>query len=61
MLSESWENLRYDKHRRTNLFKDLSRIIFSLDRIPLPRINFLTMDDNGMLNFTNRPLTLRLY
>lgn len=30
MLSESWEELRYDKNRRLNLFNDLSRIMLSL-------------------------------
>lgn len=61
MLSKSWENLRYDKNRRTNLFKDLSRIILSLGRVPLPRIGSFTMDDKGVLNLTNRPLSLRLH
>jgi hypothetical protein len=61
MLSESWENLRHDKTRRNNLFKDLSRIMLLLGRIPLPRIGSFTMDDKGVLNLTNRPLTLRLH
>ena len=60
MLSESWEEKRQDKSRRTNLFRDLSRIIISLGRIPLARIGSFTLDKTGVLSLTNRPLTLRL-
>ncbi|KAL9017102.1 MAG: hypothetical protein Q9185_005562 [Variospora sp. 1 TL-2023] len=60
MLSESWEEKRQDKSRRTNLFRDLSRIILSLGRIPLARIGSFTLDNTGVLSLTNRPLTLRL-
>lgn len=60
MLSDSWEEKRRDKCRRTNLFKDLSRIILSLGRIPLARIGSFTLDNEGVLSLTNRPLTLRL-
>jgi len=57
MLSESWETLRHDQDRRANLFRDLSRIILSLDRFTFPRIGSLTIDDHGVLSLTNRPLT----
>lgn len=60
MLSESWEAHRHDKSMRANLFKDLSRIILSLGKIPLPRIGSFTLDNAGVLGLTNRPLTLRL-
>ena len=60
MLSESWEEKRQDKSRRTTLFRDLSRIMLSLGRIPLPRIGSFTLNDQGVLSLTNRPLTLRL-
>ena len=60
MLSESWEEKRQDKSLRTNLFRDLSRIILSLGRIPLARIGSFTLDNTGVLSLTNRPLTLRL-
>ncbi|KAL8902641.1 MAG: hypothetical protein Q9207_004510 [Kuettlingeria erythrocarpa] len=60
MLSESWEEKRQDKSRRANLFRDLSRIILSLGRIPLARIGSFTLDNTGVLSLTNRPLTLRL-
>ena len=61
MLLESWEEKRQDKSRRTNLFKDLSRIMLSLGRVPLPRIGSFTIDDHGVLSLTNRPLTLRIH
>lgn len=60
MLSESWEEKRQDKGQRTNLFRDLSRIILSLGRIPLARIGSFTLDNAGVLSLSNRPLTLRL-
>jgi hypothetical protein len=59
MLSESWENQYQDKNRRANLFKDLSRIMLSLGRVPLPRIGSFTINDEGILSLTNRPLTLQ--
>ncbi|KAI9742657.1 MAG: hypothetical protein M1818_003798 [Claussenomyces sp. TS43310] len=61
MLSETWEEHRHDKPHRTNLFRDLSRIILSLGRIHLPRIGSFTMDNKGVLALTNRPLTLQLH
>jgi len=60
MLSKSWEAKRKDKRRTTNLYKDLSRIILSLGRIPLRRIGSFTLDNDGVLSLTNRPLTLQL-
>ena len=60
MLSKSWEEKRKDKSRRINLFKGLSRIMLSLGRRSLPRIGSFTLDDEGVLSLTNRPLTLRL-
>ncbi|KAK0101945.1 hypothetical protein ONS95_001246 [Cadophora gregata] len=60
MLSESWDELRHDRERRSNLFSGLSRIILSLAQSPLPRIGSLTIDEYGVLCLSNRPLTLRL-
>jgi len=60
MLSESWEEMRHDKVRRSNLFTGLSKIMLSLSRIPLPRIGSFTINNDGVLSLTNRPLTLRL-
>ena len=60
MLSESWDEKRHDKVRRRNLFRDLSKILISLARVPLPRIGSFTIDDKGVISLINRPLTLRL-
>lgn len=60
LLSSSWEEKRQDRSRRTNLFRDLSRIMLSLGRIPLARIGSFTLDDEGVLSLTNRPLTFQL-
>ena len=60
MLSETWEEFRHDKIRRNNLFEGLSRIILSLSRIPLPRIGSFTINNEGVLSLTNRPLNLLL-
>ncbi|EKV19139.1 hypothetical protein PDIG_06360 [Penicillium digitatum PHI26] len=61
MLSETWDEYRHQRDKRTNLFKGLSRIMLSLSRVPLPRIGSWTLDSNGALRLSNRPLTLRLH
>ncbi|KAI9034908.1 uncharacterized protein KD926_005031 [Aspergillus affinis] len=61
MLSETWDEHRHQRDKRTNLFKGLSRIMLSLSRVPLPRIGSWTLDSNGALRLSNRPLTLRLH
>jgi hypothetical protein len=60
MLSETWDEFRHCEAQRTNLFRDLSRIMLSLSQLPLPRIGSWTLDSNGILQLSNRPLTLRL-
>ena len=59
-LADTWEELRGDKDRRANLFRDLSRIMLSLGRVPLPRIGSFTINNKGVVSLTNRPLTLRI-
>ena len=61
MLSESWEESRHEGDRRTNLFHGLSPIHSELLKHPLPCIGSLTINDCGMMELTNRPLTLRLH
>ncbi|KAK4154210.1 hypothetical protein C8A00DRAFT_43010 [Chaetomidium leptoderma] len=61
MLSESWKEHHGDQNRRSNLFRGLSRIMLSLAKIPLPRIGSWTMDNQGILSLTNRPLTFHLH
>ena len=60
MLMHTWDEQRHDKDQRTNLFRDLSRIMLSLGRVPLPRIGSFTLSDEGVLSLTNRPLTYAL-
>lgn len=60
MLSKTWNALRYDKTRRSNLFHSLARIILSLNKSPLPCIGSFTLNNQGYITLTNRPLTLRL-
>ncbi|KAL3455738.1 hypothetical protein BJX64DRAFT_281883 [Aspergillus heterothallicus] len=48
-------------HRRTTLFRGLSQIILSLAQKPFGRIGSLTINNQGIIKHTNRPLTLRLH
>lgn len=61
MLSETWDEDCHEQVKRTNLFRGLSRMMLSLSQIPLPRIGSWTLDPNGALRLSNRPLTLRLH
>ncbi|RMD39548.1 hypothetical protein DV735_g5580, partial [Chaetothyriales sp. CBS 134920] len=61
MLSESWETHGHDQGRRMALFKGLSRILLSLSQTPLPRLGSFTINDQGVVSLSNRPLTLRLH
>lgn len=60
MLSNSWQTHLEDKGRRKTLFNDIARIMLSINRVPLPRIGSLTLDNDGFIQLINRPLTLRL-
>lgn len=61
MLSNTLaDHLLSDKTRRQTLFGDIAQIILSLNRVKLPRIGSLTLDDDGLIELKNRPLTLRL-
>lgn len=61
MLSETWDKLPHHPDKTVNLYRDLSRIMLSLSQRPLPRIGSWTIDSNGILQLSNRPLTLRLH
>lgn len=56
MLSETWTDCCQNHDLRANLFKDLSRIILSLSRFPMPCIGSWTIDNHGVLKLANRPL-----
>ncbi|RDW61698.1 uncharacterized protein DSM5745_10370 [Aspergillus mulundensis] len=60
MLSETWADGRQNVKLRTNLFHGLSRIMLAMARVPLPRIGSFTLDSQGYLSLTNRPLTLEI-
>lgn len=62
LLSEYWasQDQQHDKQRRTNFFRDLSRIILNLARIPFPRIGSLSLDHRGVVQLGNRPLNFGL-
>ncbi|KAI9756199.1 MAG: hypothetical protein M4579_003939 [Chaenotheca gracillima] len=57
MLSSLWDEGSDQPKLRANLCRDLSRIMLSLGRLPLPRIGSFTMDNAGIVTLTNRPLT----
>lgn len=60
MLSSTWLE-RYDNPRyRHTLFRDLSRILLSLTRIPLPLIGSFIIDKDGYLGLRNRPLSIEV-
>ena len=61
MLSETWDQDRHHRDKRINLYRGLSQIILSLSQIPLPRIGSWTLNSNGVLQLSNRPLTLQLH
>ena len=58
MLSHTWNERRHEPRLRRNLFRDLSRILLTVAQVALPRIGSFTIDDNGFLSLTNRPLSL---
>ncbi|CAO1600718.1 hypothetical protein XANCAGTX0491_004400 [Xanthoria calcicola] len=62
LLSEHWasQDQQQDRPRRANFFRDLSRIILSLARVPFPRISSLVLDHQGTVQLRNRPLNFRL-
>lgn len=61
MLSDTFSAFKNDQGRRQNLFRDLSRILLSLGKMPQSRIGSFTIDHQGFISLSNRPLTLRLH
>ncbi len=57
MLSNTWNKQRQEPERRQRLFQGLARIMFSLARVPQPRIGAFQFHDDGAVTLTNRPLT----
>ena len=58
MLSNTWDKHSDDSKRKTTFFRDLSKILLSLTRTPLPQIGSLTIDNDGAVSLTNRPLSI---
>ena len=61
MLSKAFDAQKNNNTLRSNLFTDLSRIYLSLGRIPQSRIGSFTINDQGKITLSNRPLTCRLH
>ncbi|KAE8414838.1 hypothetical protein BDV36DRAFT_298674 [Aspergillus pseudocaelatus] len=60
MLSNTWLEKQHDINLRTNFFRDLSRILLSISRIPLPQIGSFSIDSGGFLRLSNRPLSMEI-
>jgi hypothetical protein len=60
MLSNTWPEKQHDINLRTNFFRDLSRILLSTSRIPLPQIGSFSIDSGGFLCLNNRPLSIEI-
>lgn len=62
LLSRHWPGQDHmgDRQRRANFFRDLSRVILNLARVPFPRIGSLCLDHRGVVQLGNRPLNFRL-
>lgn len=61
MLSQTWNQTPHHSDKTATCYRDLSRIMLSLSQRPLPRIGSWTIDSNGVLHLSNRPLTLRVH
>ncbi|EGD97862.1 hypothetical protein TESG_05366 [Trichophyton tonsurans CBS 112818] len=60
MLSNTWKTHSNNTAMRTTLFRSLARILLSFARVPLPCIGSFTIDNNGFISLSNRPLTLEI-
>lgn len=60
MLWNTSAERQYNSELQSSLFKDLSRILPNLGRVPLPRIRSFIIDRKGALTLTNHPLSIEL-
>lgn len=60
MLSNTRPEKQLNVSLRANFFRDLSRILLIIPRIPLPKIGSFIIDQNGFLHLTNRPLSIEI-
>ncbi|KAL4885637.1 hypothetical protein BJY04DRAFT_214427 [Aspergillus karnatakaensis] len=59
-LSNTWLKGQHDPKLRANLFRDLSRILLNMTRVPVPEIGSFIIDNDGFLRLANRPLSMVL-
>ncbi|PGG97090.1 hypothetical protein GX51_07491 [Blastomyces parvus] len=60
MLARTFLKPHTDKQTE-NLYRGISKVMISLARIPQPRIGSWTIDDEGRLSLSNRPLFYHLH
>jgi len=61
MLSLTWFERAHEQKLRSNLFAGLSKIMLSVSKQSFPRIGSLTINDEGLLKLSNRPLSCSLH
>lgn len=61
MLSDSWTTLNSRKDLRTNLFRDIAKVMLAMSKFNISKIGSFIIDDHGYLRLANRPLTLMLH
>ncbi|RWQ93367.1 hypothetical protein C8Q69DRAFT_487982 [Paecilomyces variotii] len=61
MLSNTWDEGYVDTRLRTNFFRSLSRVLLTIAQVPVPQIGSFTINDDGVLTLSNRPLTLEVH
>ncbi|OAT04499.1 hypothetical protein BDBG_01044 [Blastomyces gilchristii SLH14081] len=60
ILAYTWQQPHTDKQTE-NLYRGISKVMISLARIPQPRIGSWTIDNDGRLSLSNRPLFLQFH
>ncbi|KZF25522.1 hypothetical protein L228DRAFT_255211 [Xylona heveae TC161] len=60
MLSDTFFEPHTPEQTR-NLYRDMSRVMLSLSKIPQPRIGSWTLNDQGQISLSSRPGLLHLY
>ncbi|KAK3693277.1 hypothetical protein B0T22DRAFT_476134 [Podospora appendiculata] len=57
MLPNTWDKHRDDPARQHRLFQGMSKILFSLARLPQQRIGAFQFNNDGIITLSNRPLS----
>jgi len=61
MLSDSWGEMSHERSRRMTVFAGIARIMLSISAQTFSHIGSLTIDDQGVISLTNRPLTFSIH